>query len=98
MATLPFACPKCGKPIKDAYTSRGGLFSADIEIPAYCSGAFDWLPPGEPCDWGNRFPHVCANCGGYRWKDADPNPRPVGGGTLITVAQLCADCGHPSPV
>jgi hypothetical protein len=99
MATLPSECPKCGKPIKDAYMSRGGAFSADIEMPAYCSGAFAWdHPSGEPCDWENRFPHVCAHCGGYRWEDADPNPQTVGGRTFIRVAQACADCGEPSEV
>ena len=98
MATLPSECPKCGKPIAPAYMSRGGQFSADIEMPAYCSGAFDWLPPSEPCDWEDRFPHVCASCGGYRWTDADPNLRTIGSVTLITVAQVCADCGAMRPV
>jgi hypothetical protein len=91
MATLPSECPECGKPLAPAYTSRGGLFRANIPLPAECSGA-------PECDWEDRSPYVCVKCGSYRRKDADPNPRTVGGRTLITVGRVCADCGEPSAV
>lgn len=44
MATLPTECPKCRKPIEPAHWSRGTDFSANILIPAQCSGA-------PACDW-----------------------------------------------
>lgn len=37
MATLPTECPKCRKPIEPAHWSTD--FSANILIPAQCSGA-----------------------------------------------------------
>ena len=84
MATLPTECPKCGKPIEPARRSRGTDFSANILIPAQCSGA-------PACDREDRFPYVCAYCGSYRLVDVCPE-HVAGGVTVIKLGQVCAAC------
>ncbi len=87
MATLPTECPKCRKPIEPARWSRGTDFSANILIPAQCSGA-------PACDWEDRFPYVCAHCGSYRFVDVR-REHAAGGISVIMLGQVCADCGQP---
>ena len=91
MSSIPTECPLCGQPVDPARWSP----TSGSEIVATCSAAFFPPPGADACPWEDRFPYICAHCGSHRLVDVEPQHDVRGGLTVVTLGQVCADCGHP---